>query len=259
LCASKGSASTGFLNSFRSGTSPLGRHISSGVTEVWGGERSVAAKSKRDSWGTVLTATEIRATAIARGRVIKRVNGWTAVLCSGLPALALGILFPAGLPQWLAGFGVLLWASLFEYAYHRFLLHLPRTFFGRRHLEHHASVGTPTEAEHGCHPCWERRERTIWHTTLARMRGSTSSCHCGICNPGSVPIRVRSDNAVRFPSMARNDPAKTRNLTNYCFRCVVQITFHRLSARLIAADSEALLSHLPALWAAILVHLFLSR
>jgi sterol desaturase/sphingolipid hydroxylase (fatty acid hydroxylase superfamily) len=40
------------------------------------------------------------------------------------------------------------WASLFEYVYHRFLLHLPRTFFGRRHFEHRASVGTPTEAEH---------------------------------------------------------------------------------------------------------------
>jgi hypothetical protein len=60
-----------------------------------------------------------------------------------LPALALGILFPTKLPQWLAGFGVgLLWASLFEYAYHRFLLHLPGTFFARRHLEHHATVGT---------------------------------------------------------------------------------------------------------------------
>jgi hypothetical protein len=106
----------------------------------------------------VLTATEIRATAIARGRTIKRVNAWTAVLCGGLPAFALGILFLTGLPQWLSGFGVgLLWATLFEYAYHRFLLHLPGTFFARRHLEHHASVGTPTEAEHvnfGSSPIW---------------------------------------------------------------------------------------------------------
>jgi len=106
----------------------------------------------------VLTATEIRATAIARGQAIKRVNAWTAVLCGGVPVVALGILFPTRLPQWVAGFGVgLLWASLFEYAYHRFLLHLPRTFFGRRHLEHHASVGTPTEAEHvnlGSSPIW---------------------------------------------------------------------------------------------------------
>ena len=106
----------------------------------------------------MLTATEIRATAIARGQAIKRVNAWTAVLCGGVPVVALGILFPTRLPQWVAGFGVgLLWASLFEYAYHRFLLHLPGTFFARRHLGHHTSVGTPNEAEHvnfGSSPIW---------------------------------------------------------------------------------------------------------
>ena len=51
----------------------------------------------------------------------------------------------------------LLWANLFEYAYHRFLLHLPGTFFAKRHLGHHASVGTLTEAEHvnlGSSPIW---------------------------------------------------------------------------------------------------------
>jgi fatty acid hydroxylase family protein len=106
----------------------------------------------------VLTATEIRTTAIARGCAIKRVNAWTAALCGGVPALALGILFPVGLPRWLAGFVAgLLWANLFEYAYHRFLLHLPGTFFAKRHLGHHASVGTLTEAEHvnlGSSPIW---------------------------------------------------------------------------------------------------------
>jgi len=106
----------------------------------------------------VLTAPENRETAIARGRAIKRVNAWTAVLCGGLPAITLGVLFPAGPGKWLAGFGVgLLWASWFEYAYHRFLLHLPGTFFARRHLGHHASVGTPSEAEHvnlGGSPIW---------------------------------------------------------------------------------------------------------
>ena len=98
------------------------------------------------------------ATAIAHGRAIKRANALTAILCGGLPAIVLGIVFPAGPGRWLAGFIVgLLWANGFEYAYHRFLLHLPRTFFARRHLEHHASVGTPTEAEHvnlGSSPVW---------------------------------------------------------------------------------------------------------
>ncbi len=106
----------------------------------------------------MLTSPDVRATAIARGRAIKRVNALTAVLCGGLPALALGILFPTGPAKWFVGFVAgLLWASLFEFAYHRFLLHLPGTFFARRHLEHHATVGTPTEAEHvnlGSSPIW---------------------------------------------------------------------------------------------------------
>ncbi len=104
------------------------------------------------------TKVEVRTVAIARGRAIKRVNALTAVLCGGLPALAFGIFFPSGTWRWLAGFVVgFVWASLFEYAYHRFLLHLPGTFFARRHLEYHASVGTPTEAEHvnlGSSPIW---------------------------------------------------------------------------------------------------------
>jgi len=104
------------------------------------------------------TQTEIRAAAIARGRVIKRVNAWTAALCGGVPAGAIGTFLPTSFGGWLVGFVVgLLWANLFEYAYHRFLLHLPGTFFGKRHLGHHASVGTLTEAEHvnlGSSPIW---------------------------------------------------------------------------------------------------------
>ena len=101
---------------------------------------------------------DIRAISIARGRVIKRVNAFTAVLCGALPAVALGILFPVTVGMWFVGLVAgLLWANWFEYAYHRFLLHLPGTFFGRRHLEHHASVGTPKEGEHvnfGSSPVW---------------------------------------------------------------------------------------------------------
>jgi hypothetical protein len=106
----------------------------------------------------VQTATEIRATAIAQGRAIKTVNAWTAALCGCLPAVAIGTFLPTGFGRWLVGFVVgLLWANLFEYAYHRFLLHLPGTFFAKRHLGHHASVGTLTEAEHvnlGSSPVW---------------------------------------------------------------------------------------------------------
>jgi hypothetical protein len=82
----------------------------------------------------------------------------TAGLCGALPAIVLGILQPSGLEKWLWGFVAgLFWANSFEYTYHRFLLHLPKTFFARRHLEHHASVGTPAEAEHvnfGSLPVW---------------------------------------------------------------------------------------------------------
>jgi len=60
--------------------------------------------------------------------------------------------------KWLVGFLVgLVWANAFEYAYHRFLLHLPGNFFARKHLTHHMTVGTPSEAEHvnlGGSPIW---------------------------------------------------------------------------------------------------------
>ena len=106
----------------------------------------------------VLAVTDIRAASIARGRAIKTVNALTAVSCGALPAVALSLVLPAGFGKWLVGFVAgLLWASWFEYAYHRFLLHLPGTFFAQRHLEHHASVGTPTEPDHvnfGSSPVW---------------------------------------------------------------------------------------------------------
>jgi hypothetical protein len=82
----------------------------------------------------------------------------TAVLCGGLPAAILGILFPSHPQRWFAGFFVgLLWANGFEYVYHRFLLHLPASFLGRGHLLHHMSVCTPIEAEQvnlGGSPLW---------------------------------------------------------------------------------------------------------
>ena len=104
------------------------------------------------------TSSEVRAAAIARGRVLKRVNALTAILCGTVPAVLLNVLFRTSPGKWLAGFAVgFVWANFFEYAYHRFFLHLPGTFLAHKHLEHHASVGTPTEAEHlnlGGSPIW---------------------------------------------------------------------------------------------------------
>ena len=103
-------------------------------------------------------AAGIRESAIAHGRAIKRVNAFTALLCGGVPAVLLGILFPTNSGKWLVGLVIgLLWASWFEYAYHRFLLHLPGTFFAKEHLRHHMSVDTPEEAVHlnlGRSPLW---------------------------------------------------------------------------------------------------------
>jgi Fatty acid hydroxylase superfamily len=104
------------------------------------------------------TTAEIRETAIARGRVLKTANALTAMLCGGLPAIALCLFSPPSLAKWLIGLVAgLLWGTWFEYAYHRFLLHLPGTFFAKEHLRHHMSVDTPTEAEHlnlGGSPLW---------------------------------------------------------------------------------------------------------
>ncbi|MFQ5663413.1 MAG: sterol desaturase family protein [Terriglobia bacterium] len=104
------------------------------------------------------TARKARAAALDRGHTIKRVTALTAVLCGGVPATILGVWFPSEPEKWLVGFLVgLVWANGFEYAYHRFLLHLARSFFARRHLLHHGTTGTPAEAEHvnlGGSPVW---------------------------------------------------------------------------------------------------------
>lgn len=101
---------------------------------------------------------EIRAKAMARGRALKRANALTALFSGVVPAALLAVRFPGTPARWLVGLFIgLLWANAFEYVYHRFLLHLPGNFISRGHLEHHASVGTPLEAEHvnlGGSPLW---------------------------------------------------------------------------------------------------------
>lgn len=100
----------------------------------------------------------LQAASIARGRVIKHDNFLAAVACGVLPAIALYVVFPARplnlLISFVAGF---IWANYFEYAYHRYLLHLPGTTLARKHLEHHSTVGAFNEAENvnlGSAPVW---------------------------------------------------------------------------------------------------------
>ena len=139
----------------------MGFAYSSGLIPDNQSSASVIVNNSRDRQGVaipVTTPVDVRSAAIARGREIKRVNALTAILCGCVPALLLSVLFRTELRRWIVGFAVgLLWANFFEYAYHRFLLHLPGTFFAQRHLGHHMTVGTPTEAEHvnlGSSPIW---------------------------------------------------------------------------------------------------------
>ena len=87
--------------------------------------------------------------ALRHGLIKKHKNAAVAALCGGLPALLLSTLVPFRGWRCLLGLAVgLLWGNWFEYAYHRWLLHRPRSLLGKGHLEHHANVGTEEEAEH---------------------------------------------------------------------------------------------------------------
>jgi Fatty acid hydroxylase superfamily len=89
------------------------------------------------------------ARAIELGRAKKRNNALVAILCGVLPAAILGFYFPLHWPRWASGFIVgLIWGNFFEYAYHRWLLHRPRSIFAKGHLEHHRTTGGPDQAEH---------------------------------------------------------------------------------------------------------------
>lgn len=107
---------------------------------------------------TPAPTTALKTASIARGREIKRDNFLTATACGIIPAILLYAAFPANLlnlfGSFIAGF---LWANYFEYAYHRYLLHLPGTTLAKKHLEHHMTVGASTEAENvnlGSAPIW---------------------------------------------------------------------------------------------------------
>lgn len=95
------------------------------------------------------TSRELSQTAIEHGEARKWNNAIMAVLCGILPALLLAHYHPPGLERWLIGLlAGIVWGNGFEYAYHRWLLHRPRSRFSKGHREHHAQIGTPEEAEH---------------------------------------------------------------------------------------------------------------
>jgi hypothetical protein len=92
---------------------------------------------------------EIREIAISHGRAKKRNNAIVAILSGAVPGVVLSRYVLPDWKCWFAGLiAGLLWSNAFEYAYHRWLLHRPRSSFGRGHLDHHMNVGTPGEPEH---------------------------------------------------------------------------------------------------------------
>ena len=86
----------------------------------------------------------IRSAALSQGRELKRVNAATALLCGAMPGLVLSRFMHMSAAGWATGIAVgLLWANGFEYIYHRFLLHSPKSSFGKGHLLHHLTTGKP--------------------------------------------------------------------------------------------------------------------
>jgi len=107
------------------------------------------------------SSAELGNLALLHGLTKKRYNAIVAMLSGALPGVLLAFYFHPSLARWLTGLVIgLLWGNAFEYAYHRWLLHRPRSCFGRGHLEHHMNVGTPDEAEH------VSLGRSPWHIAL---------------------------------------------------------------------------------------------
>ena len=97
------------------------------------------------------TPAELSEISIQHGRDKKRKNAMAALVCGAIPAASLSFysVSAAGWRLWVPGVLVgLVWGDAFEYVYHRWLLHRPRSSMGNGHLEHHAHIGTPEQAEH---------------------------------------------------------------------------------------------------------------
>ena len=97
------------------------------------------------------TSAELMEVAVRHGRDKKRKNAIAALLCGAVPAVLLSRYSGSVVrwELWLLGFIVgLIWGDAFEYVYHRWLLHRPRSPLGNGHHEHHAQIGTPEEADH---------------------------------------------------------------------------------------------------------------
>ena len=91
----------------------------------------------------------INPAALEQGRAINIRNAIVAALCGCGPAIVLAYLRPPDLLMWVVGLVCgFVWANFFEYALHRWILHVPGTYAFEGHLLHHASIGLPHEPLH---------------------------------------------------------------------------------------------------------------
>ena len=97
----------------------------------------------------MLLPGEVGSTAVTLARAKKRNNALVALLCGVAPAIFLSYLRAPDLRHWIVGLAIgVVWGNAFEYAYHRWLLHWPKSFLGRGHLEHHRTAGGAEQVEH---------------------------------------------------------------------------------------------------------------
>jgi hypothetical protein len=92
---------------------------------------------------TIILTNEIR-----RSLAVKRNNALTATATGGLLAMAAAGIYgfgPYGAGALIGLLAGLLYANLFEYVLHRFLLHWGSGFLVGRHALHHDSAGAPEE------------------------------------------------------------------------------------------------------------------
>jgi len=91
----------------------------------------------------------IDSAALSEGRATNLRNAIVAMLCGCGPAVVLAFVRPPRWTMWAIGLAAgFLWANFFEYALHRWIMHVPGSYAFEGHLLHHSSVGMPSEPLH---------------------------------------------------------------------------------------------------------------
>jgi hypothetical protein len=94
------------------------------------------------------TPKDIRTAELTRGLAVKRRNAVTAIVTGGTLAFLANRLSGSEMSRWKFACGLLVglvYANLYEYVLHRFVLHWGNGFLVQRHALHHNSTGTAEE------------------------------------------------------------------------------------------------------------------